>query len=335
MKIPVKDIEQFIANTPKNIKAILLYGPDNGLIKIRVAMLSKSHNIAGKFTYDQIKSHPFLLLDSLNSINLFNSNLTQEKVVLVECHGTGLVDPVLNLIKTSNYQGLIVFYAGELGPDSSLRRFFDTTPNVASIPCYIDDQASIIKVIQQIFKQRQITCEAGLISLLLHYIPMGDRSLIINEIEKILLFLNDKKQITTSDIKDYLEVQGEVSFDKLSYQLSLRQVDETELLLNNLQNEGHNLVSIVRMVARHFTRLLQTRLLIDQGKTEQQALDALVPALFFKQINDFSKSIKLWNKVQLIEILQQLTEVELAAKKASLSAELTLKKLIMEIKNKS
>ena len=326
-----QDIEQFILNIPKNIKAVLLYGPDSGLVKTRVEVISKLRNIAGKFKYEQIKTNPSLFLDSLRSIKLFGEDLTQEKIALIECAGSSLAEPVLSIMKEANYQGLVVFFAGELGPESSLRRFFEASPHAATIPCYIEDQAAIARLIQQIFKQKQITCEAGLVQLLLNYIAVGNHSLILSEIEKILLFIGEKKHIIADDLKDYLQLQGEVSFDKLCYQLSLRELGDIELLLSNLQNEGHNLVSIIRMLMRHFNRLYQVKLLIEQGKTEQQALDSLIPSVFFKQVNDFSKSIKLWSKLQLIEFLQQLNNLELAAKTSAMPSGLMLRKTMLKI----
>ena len=334
MKIAPKDIEQFIVNVPKNIRAILLYGPDHGLIKLRVSILEKSRKLADRFSYEQIKNNPSLFLDSLNSLSLFGEDLTKEKIVSIECSGVTIVESLSSILKAANYQGLVVFYAEELGPDSSLRRFFEANPNTAAIPCYIDDQAALTRVISQVFKEKQITCETGLINLLLNYITVGDRDLVLNEIDKILLFLGDKKHIVTADLNEFLVLQGEVSFDKLCYKISLRQIAGIEDLYNKLEHEGHNLVSIVRMVMRHFTRLYQVKHLIEQRKTEQQALESLSPPLFFKQVNDFSHSLKLWTEVQLVDFLKSLNQIELVAKQTSMPADLMFKALLLQLASK-
>ncbi len=331
MKIPVKDIESFIVNVPKEIRAVLLYGPDHGLIKLRVNAIRESRFLAGELKYEQVKTRPSLILDSLNSQSLFGEKLDKERLVLIECTGIGLVDPILSFMKAKNYQGLVVFYAGELGTDSGLRRFFEATPFAAAIPCYVDDQASVIRLIQQIFRQNKITCDGGLIPLITNYISLGDRALILSEVEKILLFLGNKKQhITQADLIDYLQPQGEVSFEKLCYKFSLRQVNDIDLLLNSLRNEGHNIVSIARMLIRHFNRLYQVRCLIEQGRTEQQALDSLVPPVFFKQTNDFITSLKQWTKEQLFLMLKNLNSIELAAKQAPIVDNMMLKNLALQ-----
>ena len=329
MKIPPKDIDNFILNIPKQVKAILLYGPDSGLVKIRSSLLEKSRNMVGKFNYDQIKNNPAILLDSLNTISLFGENLSQEKIIFIECPGTGFTESCSSMLKEVSYNGLLVFCAGDLGTDSLLRKFFEGQDNIAAIPCYQDDSVAISKLIQQIFKSKQISIEHSAIQLLMSCIAIGDRLLVINEIEKICLFLGEKKQVIESDLNGYLESQGEVNFDRLCYKMSLKETKELEPLLAKLQNEGHNLVSITRMLIRHFYRLYQVKHLITQGKTEQQAMASLFPPVFFKQVNDFSRSLKLWSDKELMSLLREFTELELISKQNPATAELILRNIMI------
>lgn len=331
MKVLPKDIENFILNIPAKVKAILLYGPDSGLVRTRISLITKSRTISDKLHYDQIKNNPSILLDSLNSLSLFGENLAKEKVAIIECTGTGISESYSTMLKNPNYKGLLLFCAGDLGTDSALRKFFENNENIAAIPCYLDDAVAIGKLIQQILKQNQKTIDPKANQLLMNCIAIGDRMLIINEIEKICLFLADKKHIVEEDLQGYLESQGEVSFDRLCYKMSLKEIKELEPLLIKLQNEGHNLVSITRVLNRHFYRLYQVKTLIIQGKEEQQAMNSLYPPVFFKQVNDFTRSIKLWSDVALLDILKKLTKLELMAKKNPITAELMLKNIMIQI----
>lgn len=329
MKIPPKDIDKFILNVPKSIKAILLYGPDNGLVRIRGDVLAESRNLAGRFNYDQIKNNPIILLDTLNSQSLFGEDSSKEKILSIECNGASFTEGFSRILKTPEYQGLLVFYAGDLGTDSALRKFFEVNNSVAAVACYQDDIASVSKLIQQIFKEKQISIDYSVVQLLVNSIAIGNRMLVINEIEKICLFLGDKKSVVEEDLQGYLESQGEITLDKLCYKISLKEVKEIEYLLVKLQNTGHNLVSITRMIIRHFYRLYQVKHLIEEGKTEQQAMASLYPPVFFKQVNDFTRSLKLWDKKQLLDRLKSLTELELLAKKDQEVAKLMIKHIIL------
>lgn len=329
MKIPPKDIEKFIQNIPKAIKAILLYGPNNGLVKNRLSFLEETRTISNKFSYDQIKNNPTILLDTLNSTSLFGEESSKEKMVSVECNGAGFVQSCSNFLKSTKYQGLLVFYAGDLGTDSALRKFFESDSSVAAVACYRDDAVSISSLIQRIFRSKQMNIDHSVIKLLVSSIAIGDRMLVVNEIEKICLFLGDKKNILEEDLQEYLDSQGEITLDRLCYKISLKEVKEIECLLVKLQNSGYSLVSIIRMIIRHFYRLYQVKHLITQGKIEQQAMASLYPPVFFKQVNDFTRSLKLWDNNQLLDLLKSLTELELIAKKNLSTADLMLRSIIL------
>jgi DNA polymerase-3 subunit delta len=329
LKIPPKDIDKFILNVPKSTKAVLLYGPDNGLVRMRMDLLRKARNLIQKFNYDQIKNNPIILLDHLSSQSLFLKDSSKEKMISIECNGAGFTESCRDLLKGKTYQGLLVFYAGDLGTDSALRKFFESNNNVAAVACYRDDAVSITVLIQQIFKKKQINIERSAIQLLVNSITTGDRMLIINEIEKICLFLGDKKSVVEEDLQGYLDSQGEVTLDKLCYKISLKEQQDLESLLIKLQNSGYNLVSIIRVIIRHFYRLYQVKHLITQGKTDQQAMSSLFPPVFFKQVNDFNRSLRLWDDKQLLTRLNDLTELEMLAKKDILTAELMFKNIVL------
>ena len=330
MKILAKDIEAFIKKIPNNIRAILLYGPDSGLISIRKKIIETSFSSADSFRYDEIKNNSAIILDSFYSIKLFGEDLSREKLIIIESTSSSITEAMTKVITEGNYKGLLLFCAGDLGADSGLRKYFEKHQNAASVPCYIDDQVGIVKIIEQQFKLRNITYKPGLPQLLVHYIPFGNRESILNEIEKISLFMGEKKSISIDDFEIYLDAQGEVNFDKLCYQISLKQNKNIESLLIKLQNEGHNLISISRMVIRHFNRLYQVKSLINQGKSEKMALDSLVPNVFFKYQNDFSKSVNMWDENQLMCFLKKINEVELFSKQDPVVASLVFRKLITQ-----
>lgn len=329
MKIAPKDIEQFINNIPKNFKAILLYGPDPGLVKVRSDIIKASyHKNIEKLQYEQIKHNPSLILDSLRSINLFGENASDPKLLLIESNTSTISENIVELIREINYSGLLLFCAGDLGPDSSLRKNFEKEQNFAAIPCYIDDKLSVINIIEKQFKQKSLSYDRDLPAFLVNYIAIGNHQLILNELEKIFLFLEGKKHIKISDLEIYLELQGEINFERLCYQISLKKSANTELLLNKLQNEGHNLVSLIRIIIKHFDRLYQAKHMMKQGLTEKSALDRLTPPIFFKQVSDFCQSLKLWKEEDIISFLKKLNAIELLSKQNIILADLSLRKEI-------
>ncbi len=227
---------------------------------------------------------------------------------------------------------MILFIAGDLGTDSNLRKLFEKNIDfIFPIPCYVEDQHMIAKIIFSYFKENSITSEPGLVEELSKYIPRGNHALILKEIEKICLFLSDKKQLNRIDIIGFLDEQDEVSFDKFCYSVSLKKANNVKPLLIKLQNEGHNLVSIIRFLSKHIYRLYQVKSLIVNGQNEYNAINTLQPPVFFKQTNDFSQSLKLWGIKELIAFLDKLTKLELVAKQSPHLAQLEVERAIINI----
>lgn len=331
MKIPPKDIEQFLKSIPANIKAILLYGPDAGLVKIRADQIKKFYSFAGNFNYEQVKDNPYILLDNLRSIGLFEAQSSQAKIIIIEASGTGISSKLKEFLEQEKFSGTLLFLAGDLGTDSALRKFFEANlKEVAAIPCYQDDIVAVSRLIQQFFKNKQVIIQPSAVQLILNSITLGDRIMILNELEKISLFLDGKKNITDKDLEDYLDLQGEINFDKLCYKMSLKEISDLEGLLLKLQNDGNNLVSIIRVLIRHFFRLYQVKSLIMQGSSEAEAVASLSPPVFFKQVQDFNRSIKLWSDIELFDFLKDLNAIELMAKQNLSMAELALKKMFLK-----
>lgn len=332
MKIPTKEIDNFIKKIPSEIKSILLYGPDSGLVSARHKLIQRNYVLAGKFKYEQVKSNPSIILDSLRNISLFGEDLSKEKIAIIEVAGASIAEPLASIVKESNFKGLMLFLAGDLGPESSLRKTFEKMQKqLASIACYCEDQFAVARIINDSFRRNGIIAEPGLVQQISNSIQLGNHELILREVEKIILFLGDKKHVTFNDLAEFLENQEEVSFDRLSYKLSLKQKGDVENLYYKLRNEGHNPVSIVRFIARHFYRIYQVRILLDQGKSEAYAAETLHPPVFFKQVPDFNKSVKLWNNAQLVNILKKINELELEVKRSPQFANLSFKRLMLEI----
>ncbi len=64
MKLPTKDIDNFISNLPVTVKALLVYGPDQGLVEARAKKIKKNFHLAASFNSEQIKNNPSLWKDA-------------------------------------------------------------------------------------------------------------------------------------------------------------------------------------------------------------------------------------------------------------------------------
>ncbi|MDF3023538.1 MAG: putative polymerase subunit delta, partial [Alphaproteobacteria bacterium] len=77
MKLQFRDIEPFVNNPPDKIRAILVYGPDEGRVRERASLLIKNAGVDEKdpfalvdLTPSQLSDNPAVLLDEAKSISM-------------------------------------------------------------------------------------------------------------------------------------------------------------------------------------------------------------------------------------------------------------------------
>lgn len=315
MKIQTKEIDKFINNIPEDIKSILIYGVDEGQVKEKVQQVCKSRTVAAIYKYEDVKSSPGMVVDSLTSLSLFGENHEKEKIVIIEFNGASITDPLLSLIKKASFRGKILLVAGELGTDSTLRKNCEANQSSAVIACYADDIVSIMSIINKALLENNITMDNEAKKLFANSVSLGNRNIIHNEIDKLLLYLGKEKKIELRHINQYFNSLGAISFESLCYDLSLLKLDNIEKKIYSLQLDGNNLVTIIRAVNNHFNRLYQVKKILEVNNNLSQAITSLSPPVFFKYVTDFSASINLWGAKQLLRVISLLGELELSVKK--------------------
>ena len=143
MKVAGKDIERFVANQGGKYRAVLVYGPDAGLVRERSDALMRTAvpDLADPFlvselSADRVAKDPALLADEAAAIALTGG---RRAVRVSEC-GDAVADAVGSMLKGPPGDTLVVLQAGDLAPRSALRRLIEAADNAAALPCYADDE---------------------------------------------------------------------------------------------------------------------------------------------------------------------------------------------------
>ena len=276
MQIKPYQAEAFISNISHNkeIFAALIYGPESGLVSIRC------RQIAGMIVKDV--SDPFLVV-SLNEKRidedkglLFDefaaiSMLGGRKLIKVD--GGNKVSDSLKMIfeipkKQTNFKitgdNFILISAGDLDKNSSLRKFCEASPHIAAIACYEDDIATISNIINQKFREQKITFDNQIVELLLSRFGKN-RQIILNEIEKLILFVGSKSHITATIAQEAIIDISEISAYQLVEEFANRDIKKTILCLEKLFVEKTSPITVIRFLNNYFSKLLLVKSNIENG----------------------------------------------------------------------
>jgi len=185
-------------------------------------------------------------------------------------------------------------------------------------------------IIQQVNRKgAQITSEAA---EYLHQKVGSNLSQLNNEIEKVLIYRQGEKQIGIKDIQEATgELKSNTVFD-LSQAIYTRNLQEAIKILNNLFLHREMDKRISFWIVFTWNKLLEGKLLQQQGKTDEEIMQILGLKSFFER--GFPDWLKNFQAEELVEKAKLITETDLEIKTGRARTPLALELLLLHLLEK-
>ena len=333
MKIGTRDIAGFLARPKPDIVAVLVYGPDHGLVAERANALLRHYcpNIDDPFaradlTAGQIADDPALLMDEMTAIPFGGGR----KTIFVRGADDKISRACQNLFALNNLENRLVVTADNLGARSSLRLLFEGANHAAALPCYVEEGASLGQFIQDMLNTAGLRADHDALSLLSRNL-VGDRLLARRELEKLVLYMGPQKQVTADDVQAVIGDESETGLDDLADAIATGKAAEADRVLDRLIAEGSHAVGVLRNLQNHFGKLHLAALDIQAGASIPDAVKAIKPPVFFKRQSLFEQQLRLWPLNSLEKTLDTLVELEVKAKDGHSPAGLLLGRAVLSL----
>lgn len=327
MKLPPAKTDAFLKSPDQGM--ILLYGPDAGLISERARILGKTvvDDLNDPFrvadlSFDAIKEDPGLLGAEINAISMLGGR----RLIRVTTGSAALPKPLEEILSKPS-DSMVLFIADDLPPSSGLRKFFEKITHGIALPCYKDDSRSVQTVVATRLREQGFRVDADAVTYLSSRFS-GDRLVIISEVEKLITYMGKITHITLKDVQDCVFDSSEFSLDELCNAFASRKPDQVDRHLSKALAEGIVPVTIIRTILRYFLRLQEVRYAMANGATEEQAVAALRPPLFFKQVPVFKQHVRLWSAADISRTITRFIELETDCKTTGKPAELLTARLL-------
>ena len=333
MKISGATADRFAKAPPQDVNAVLVYGPDAGLVRERGTSLLKAivdepidpFRVA-EFAVAALREDPTRLADEADAMSLTGGR----RVVTVKGVTDAVTDTIANVLKTiSADSAFIILEASDLGPRSKLRKLFEGAKNAAALACYWDDGRAVESVVRETLANRNLSVSPDALRYLCDNLG-GDRMVSRSELEKLTLFMGDDGgEVTLSDAVSCIGDSANMTLDDLAFAAASGDLDHLTRLIDRVRQEGATAVAILRVLARHFQRLYLASGLIAEGKSPEEAMKMLRPPVFFKQTSAFRAQCGRWTTMRLENTLDSIGEAEAACKTTGAPGELICNQLLL------
>ncbi|MSP67552.1 MAG: DNA polymerase III subunit delta [Alphaproteobacteria bacterium] len=313
-KIAPARITAFLRRPDPAARAILVYGPDAGLVRERAEALAATvcPDRADPFRVAELAPRtladdPGRLADEAAALAFGGGR----RVVWVRGAGDGVADACQAFLDHPTGEALIVVEAGDLKAGSRLRAAFEGAAAGAALACYLDDGANLDDLIQQVLVEHRVTPEA---LALLRQSLGADRALSRRELEKLALYLGDQTEVTVETVQAVVGDAAAVTLDGIAFAAAEGDSAGLDLGLARAWREGLAPVAVVRGTLRHFQRLHRAAAAMERGMSAEAAVAALRPAPFYRARGRITAQAARWPRHRLDGALQFLLEAEMDCK---------------------
>jgi len=333
MKLSAARVAAFLQRPNREIRAVLLYGPDAGLVSERADALGRTvcPDLKDPFRVADLSgsalaADPARLADEAAQMSLIGGR----RVVRVRDAADRLAGSFAGFIDTAPGDAFIVVEAGDLPGSSSLRRVFDRSPRAAAIGCYPDTARDRAAVIDDALRAHRITASADAIQYLVEHLG-NDRLVTRSELEKLALYAGDGGRLEFEDARLSVGDSAEIELDDAVMAAAEGDAARVDRVLGKIFQEGESPVSVTRAMLRHLHRLHVLAARLAGGSTLAEVMSSARPPIFFKREANFKRQLALWTETRLRAELDQIAQAELHTKLTGLPAETICREAMLAV----
>ena len=312
----IKDFQiEKIVNDNKSFLPILIYGPNEGLIrdhikKIKNVYLSNVDFEEISITGKSLDLDPNILETSANSISMFNSY----KLIILESLKDKNMSEIENVVNSAPSQTMLILKADNLKKTSKLRKLFESNAQCYALACYEDDAKSMMRLVDNFVKENSISIDRDIKNYLMQTLST-DRMISFNELQKISLFYaNVDANPNLEEIKNLLNDTSSNNLQKMNESVMYGNTTKSSNIISKLLSEGNNPISILRSLINYLKRLQKVKVEMKKGSNFDTAIKFLRPPLFWKDKDSFQQHCVHWPLNKIEKNLAQLLDTEIDCK---------------------
>lgn len=313
MKIRPAEADRFAAGPGEAVRAVLVYGPDSGLIRERMNKLTASvvEDPSDPFrlcdlTDQELRQDPARLSDEAAAISMLGGR----RVIRVRGAGDSLTKTIESFVAHPAGDALVLVEGSELGPRSSLRKLFETAENAAALPCYADDARALEAFIRDTLSREGLRAEPAALDYLMSHLG-ADRGITRNELEKLVLYMGGGgRDVTLEEARACIGDNAASSLDDLVDAATSGDIGALDTALARTRAADVNSVAILNALTRHLQQLHLALARVEKGGDRSAVLKSMRPPVHFSRQATVQRQLQLWSRKRLDRALELALDAE-------------------------
>lgn len=243
MKLSARQIEPFLAAPDPAVRLILLFGPDEGLVRERAQDLVRhaAEDPADPFRVADLapktlEDDPARLADEAAALAMTGGR----RALRIRVAGESLAGLLENFLAAPPGDALVVVESGDLPPRSRLRRVVESAPLGAALPCYRDEGRGLVALIDRVVGEAALRLSSEARAYLADNLG-GDRQLTRRELEKLIDYMgigSRSREIGLADAQACVGDSAARSLDDVAFAAAGGDFAELDRALGRCLQEG-------------------------------------------------------------------------------------------------
>ena len=309
----------------------LIYGENEGHKNEIIKFLEKNFNRnTEKFDEAQILSDSELFYEKIFNQSLFE----KEKIVIISRCSDKICEIIENIIEKKDVDIKFILNANVLEKKSKLRNLFEKRRKLVIVPTYKDTSITLVDIAKKFFNNYKISISQETINLLVNRCN-GDRGHLKSELDKILIYIHDKKSINLEEIYKLTNLAENFSINELVDTTLAKNSQKTSDIINESNYKSEDGILILRTFLQKAKRLLN----LYEKQNENTNLDILIdnyrPPIFWKDKPIIKKQLENWSMQRIKDLIININKTEEFLKKNSSISLMLVFNFIYETSEKS
>lgn len=323
MNFKETDITRFLKAPDKNVRCVVLFGSNEGMIADLSAKfaLSVCDDLNDAFRVATLQMEDLekdfgALFGEYNAASMMGGR----RVVFVKNANNNLTKPLKELFAGSTSDTLLIITSTSLNTKSSLVTYLKDVPFAITFGCYDDREENVSAMVRSFFVENGITIASDAMELLCQRLS-ADRKASEGELEKLVTYIGTRRNVTFEDVSKAVSDTSNSSIEDFCFYAASGQMQKALRAYQALLNEGEEAATLIRALTYHFLRILECCAKIEKGMTTESAVSGLRPPLVWFLKSEFVMQLKTWKRNALFDVLALLYKAEIDCKTTGLPAD--------------